>query len=208
MLFMHIDTDSIERFQPTHWLLRVQLTATASGIAQDHDRQRHQTAAAGVSSKRSGSRSRARNSSPSISCFKSEKESSSRARCRRFSGRSGNSGRSTRSSYPDLAGSADLVVAMIVERLIHPASKLATARLLNTTSLAGELTSAIRRPTELYDALDWLERIAPSGSRRNWRRGTCRKARPPLFDVSSTSYEGRHLPPRLLRIQIVTARRT
>jgi len=50
----------------------------------------------------------------------------------------------------------DLVVAMIVERLIHPSSKLATTRLWHTTTLAEELSVADADEDELYGALDWL----------------------------------------------------
>jgi hypothetical protein len=55
-----------------------------------------------------------------------------------------------------------LVVAMIVARILQPASKLATARALQeetaTTSLVVELDLGPDRieEQELYDALDWL----------------------------------------------------
>ena len=40
---------------------------------------------------------------------------------------------------PKRSPERDRVVAMIVERLMHPASRLATTRLWHTTTLAGEL---------------------------------------------------------------------
>ncbi len=50
----------------------------------------------------------------------------------------------------------DLVVAMIVERLIAPCSKLATTRLWKTTTLAEELAVEDADVDELHDAMDWL----------------------------------------------------
>jgi hypothetical protein len=50
----------------------------------------------------------------------------------------------------------DLIMAMIVERLIHPRSKLASLRHWNDTTLAEELSVADAEVDELYAALDWL----------------------------------------------------
>ena len=50
----------------------------------------------------------------------------------------------------------DRVLAMVVERLLHPASKLATTRLWHTTTLAGELGVGDADEDALYDAMDWL----------------------------------------------------
>ncbi len=50
----------------------------------------------------------------------------------------------------------DLVMAMITERLLHPSSKLATARLMNTTTLAEELGVSDADEDDLYRAMDWL----------------------------------------------------
>src|SRR5208282_3965923 len=50
----------------------------------------------------------------------------------------------------------DLVVAMIVQRLIDPCSKLATTRAWHATTLAEELGVAEATEDELYAALDWL----------------------------------------------------
>jgi len=55
----------------------------------------------------------------------------------------------------------DLIVAMLVQRLIHPCSKLATTRLWHSTTLAEELSVGDADSDELYSALDWLvERAA------------------------------------------------
>ena len=50
----------------------------------------------------------------------------------------------------------DLVVAMIVERLIRPCSKLATTRLWQSTTLGELLAVADADADELYGAMDWL----------------------------------------------------
>ena len=54
----------------------------------------------------------------------------------------------------------DLVLAMITDRLIHHASKLATTRLWTTTTLAQELSVSDADVDELYEALDWLLQAA------------------------------------------------
>ena len=48
----------------------------------------------------------------------------------------------------------DLVLAMIVERLIHPCSKLATTRLWHSSTLAEELAVADATEDDLYEAMD------------------------------------------------------
>ena len=50
----------------------------------------------------------------------------------------------------------DLVVAMIVQRLIDPCSKLATTREWHATTLAEELGVAEANEDDLYEAMDWL----------------------------------------------------
>lgn len=90
-----------------------------------------------------------------------------------------------------------LSIAMIVARLIDPASKLATARLLDgataSCSLGAVLELAAVDEQELYDALDWLmgqqERIETALARRHLKNGTL-----VLYDVSSTYFEGRTCP--------------
>ena len=49
-----------------------------------------------------------------------------------------------------------LVVAMIVERLLHPGSKLAATRLWRHSTLAEQLGVADAGANDLYGALDWL----------------------------------------------------
>jgi len=88
----------------------------------------------------------------------------------------------------------DLVIAMIVLRLIAPASKLATARMLDpetaATSLGEVLGLGDVDENELYAALDWLfERQKPvedALARKHLHDGTL-----VLYDVSSSYVEGR-----------------
>src|SRR6266404_3953375 len=50
----------------------------------------------------------------------------------------------------------DLVLAMLVERLLAPCSKLATTRHWHSTTLAEELGVSEATEDELYQAMDWL----------------------------------------------------
>ena len=84
----------------------------------------------------------------------------------------------------------DLVIAMLVEQLIDPCSKLATTRLWHATTLAEELSVADADEDELYAALDWLwsrqESIEKKLADRHLGEGST-----VLYDVSSSYYEGR-----------------
>jgi transposase len=87
-----------------------------------------------------------------------------------------------------------LCTAMLVARLIDPASKLATARQLDpataTCSLGTVLGLGPVDEQELYGALDWLieqqPRLEQALARRHLTDGTL-----VLYDVSSTYFEGR-----------------
>ncbi len=91
----------------------------------------------------------------------------------------------------------DLVLAMIVNRIVAPASKLATARALNpataASSLGFELGLGEVDEDELYTALDWLGERQPAIekalARRHLKGGTL-----VLYDVSSSYMEGRCCP--------------
>ena len=91
----------------------------------------------------------------------------------------------------------DLVLAMIVERILEPASKLATARALHPdtlTSTLGELLH-LESPAEdeLYRTMDWLlpqqARIEQALAKRHLAEGALL-----LYDLTSTYLEGRHCP--------------
>jgi hypothetical protein len=84
----------------------------------------------------------------------------------------------------------DLVLAMICQRAICPASKLGTVRAFGQSTLAEELGVADADEDDLYAAMDWLlerqERIEDRLARRYLSDGEL-----VLYDVSSSYFEGR-----------------
>ena len=86
------------------------------------------------------------------------------------------------------------VLAMIVERIIHPGSKLATARgLAQATardSLADTLELGPCDEDDLYEAMDWLlerqENIEKRLAKRHLKEGTL-----VMYDLTSVYVEGR-----------------
>jgi hypothetical protein len=90
-----------------------------------------------------------------------------------------------------------LCIAMLVARLIDPASKLATARGLTDDTAASSLGQVLGLGAvdeqELYEALDWLvgqqQRIERALAHRHLEHGTL-----VLYDVTSTYFEGRTCP--------------
>jgi len=87
----------------------------------------------------------------------------------------------------------DLVLALLVERLLHPCSKLATIRLWSTTTLAEELAVADATEDEVYAAMDWLETRQAQIEGKLAHRHLAEGARV-FYDVSSSFYEGRTCP--------------
>ena len=91
----------------------------------------------------------------------------------------------------------DLVVAMIVARILEPASKLATVRGLEeetaSSSLGATLQLGAVREDELYQAMDWLlerqDAIEKQLARLHLEHGTV-----VFYDLTSTYFEGRHCP--------------
>jgi transposase len=87
----------------------------------------------------------------------------------------------------------DLVLAMIVQRLLDPCSKLATTRQWHSTTLAEELGVSEATEDELYQAMDWLferqPRIEKKLAARHLHEGSL-----VLYDVSSSYYEGQRCP--------------
>lgn len=89
----------------------------------------------------------------------------------------------------------DLVVAMVISRVIHPCSKLATCRALadetKFTSLGEILNLGDVDEDDLYEAMDWL--VAHQGwiekklAKRHLRHGSL-----VLYDLTSTYYTGSH----------------
>ena len=88
-----------------------------------------------------------------------------------------------------------LALALIIARLLDPAAKLATARMLNASTACHSLGAVLGLGTvtarELYATLDWLGREQPfienTLARRHLRDGALL-----LYDVTSTYLEGRH----------------
>jgi hypothetical protein len=87
----------------------------------------------------------------------------------------------------------DLAVALIVARILAPASKLATARGLAATTLAVDLGVEGATEDELDGALDWLLARQPAVERALARRHLSAGG-VVLLDVSSTWVEGRCCP--------------
>jgi transposase len=91
----------------------------------------------------------------------------------------------------------DLVCAMIVARVLAPASKLATARGLRQQTASSSLGSLLGLDTveedELYEAMDWLlarqTRLESQLAKRQLQQGSV-----VLYDVTSTYFEGRRCP--------------
>jgi transposase len=101
----------------------------------------------------------------------------------------------------DLARAAsperDLICALIVARILAPASKLATARGLReqtaSSSLGALMGLELVDEDHLYAAMDWLlsrqARIEDQLAARHLQEGSM-----VLYDVTSTYFEGRHCP--------------
>jgi hypothetical protein len=87
----------------------------------------------------------------------------------------------------------DLVLAMLVQRLIHPSSKLAATRLWSTTTLGETLGVGEADVDELYATLDWLLARQPHIEKKLAARHLHEDG-VVLYDVSSSYYEGRTCP--------------
>ena len=104
---------------------------------------------------------------------------------------------SARRGGPASRRARDLVLALIVNRVMAPASKLATVRALNPQTAASSLGERLGlgevAEREIYEALDWLlaqqPRIEATLARRHLAGGTLI-----LYDVSSSYLEGRCCP--------------
>jgi transposase len=90
-----------------------------------------------------------------------------------------------------------VVMALIVARVLSPASKLATARGLDEQTAISSLGSVLALEgideDRLYEAMDWIyerqEKIEKGLARRHLEEGSL-----VLYDVSSTYFEGRCCP--------------
>ncbi len=83
----------------------------------------------------------------------------------------------------------ELATAMIVSRVLQPASKLATVRGFDSNTLAGELGVADADEDELYAAMDWLleqqPKVESALAKRHLSQGGL-----VLYDLTSTYLEG------------------
>jgi transposase len=89
--------------------------------------------------------------------------------------------------------SRSLVVAMIVERLLFPSSKLANTRHWHDTTLAEELDVGDATEDQLYDAMDWLLQRQSAIEKKLAKRHLSDGALV-LYDVTSSYYEGKTCP--------------
>src|SRR6266508_2286197 len=102
---------------------------------------------------------------------------------------------------PGLLGPAgrhrDLALALIVSRVVHPGSKLATASWWDDTSLGADLDVAGASTDEIYAAMDWLLGRQDAIEAKLAKRHLAPEVHPSrmaLFDLSSAWMEGSHCP--------------
>jgi hypothetical protein len=102
---------------------------------------------------------------------------------------------------PALLGPAcperDLALALIISRVIAPASKLSTLTWWDDTTLGADLGAAAASAGRIYAAMDWLEHRQDAIEAKLARRHLGPEANPSrmaLFDLSSSWLEGRCCP--------------
>lgn len=102
---------------------------------------------------------------------------------------------------PALLGPAgrhrDLAMALVVSRVVHPASKLATASWWDDTTLGADLGVAGASTDETYAAMDWLLARQDSIEAKLAKRHLAPQVNPSrmaMFDLSSSWMEGTHCP--------------
>ena len=102
---------------------------------------------------------------------------------------------------PALLGPAcserDLALALIISRVVAPASKLSTLTWWADTTLGADLGAAAVTAGRIYAAMDWLGGRQDAIEAQLARRHLAPAANPSrmaLFDLSSSWLEGRHCP--------------
>jgi hypothetical protein len=103
--------------------------------------------------------------------------------------------------FPKLLGPAgperDLAFALIVSRVVRPASKLDTHRWWADTTLAADLGVADASRDDVYAALDWLagrQQAIEAALARRYLSADANPSRQALFDLSSSWLTGSHCP--------------
>jgi hypothetical protein len=102
---------------------------------------------------------------------------------------------------PALLGPAcadrDLALALVISRVVAPASKLSTLTWWDDTTLGADLGTAAATAGRIYAAMDWLEHRQDAIEAKLAARHLAPAANPSrmaLFDLSSSWLEGRHCP--------------
>src|SRR5215471_13486297 len=102
---------------------------------------------------------------------------------------------------PALLGPAgpprDLALALVISRVVAPASKLSTLTWWDDTTLGADLGVAQAAAGDIYAAMDWLRRQQDAIEAQLAARHLAPAANPgrmALFDLSSSWLEGRHCP--------------
>jgi hypothetical protein len=94
-------------------------------------------------------------------------------------------------------GDRDLALALIISRVVAPASKRSTLTWWDDTTLGADLGAAAVSAGRLYAAMDWLEHRQDAIEAKLAARHLAPAANPAkmaLFDLSSSWLEGRHCP--------------
>ena len=106
-----------------------------------------------------------------------------------------------RLGLPALLGPAcaerDLVLALVISRVVAPASKLSTLAWWADTTLGADLGITGASTDGIYAAMDWLEHRQDAIEKQLAARHLAPGANPSkmaLFDLSSSWLEGRHCP--------------
>jgi hypothetical protein len=102
---------------------------------------------------------------------------------------------------PALLGSAgpqqDLALALVISRVVAPASKLSTLTWWDDTTLGADLAVAEASTGDIYAAMDWLAARQDAVEAQLAARHLAPQANPgrmALFDLSSSWLEGSHCP--------------
>jgi hypothetical protein len=93
--------------------------------------------------------------------------------------------------------SRDLALALIISRVVAPASKLSTLTWWADVTLGADLGIADASTDDIYAAMDWLEDrqdAIEAGLARRHLAPAANPARMALFDLSSSWLEGTHCP--------------